>query len=127
MEFRLRDEDRERLGGPEWLPWSPMAVTINDLDELVDRFDFDPDDWPTPFFGELTLEQAGDPEAQPKSPRWQRRAAVWMALRQNGIDVSWDDVGTVRIFQVESRVGEPGKADPTTEPSTIQPSTTSTD
>ena len=127
-EIRLDDKDRERLGCDEWLPWDLWAVTIGDLDELAERFNFDPDDWPTPFFGELTLEQAGDPDAKPKAPKWQFRAGIWLALRQAGVEVSWADMAKVRHLKARTRrTEEPGKEDPATEPSTTQPSTTSTE
>lgn len=124
LHYRLADADRERFGCAEWLPYSVLDITIDDLEELSDRFGFDPTEWPTPYLGELTLEQAGDPDAKPVPPRWQMRAAVWQILRQNGHDVSWDDVGTVRAGQVLVRREEgkdpepsPGSATSTTPPS----------
>jgi hypothetical protein len=127
-EFRLCDEDRERLGCAEWIAWDAWAITVGDLDELSERFSFEPDEWPEPLFGQLTLEQAGDPDAKPKAPRWQKQAAIWMALRQSGLEVSWDDVAKVRPLKMEiRRTEEPGKDDPATEPSTTPPSTTSSD
>lgn len=104
MKHRLCDEDRKLFGGPEWLEWSLAAISIADLSELADRFDFDPTDWPTPFAGELTLAQAGDPNAKPKPPRWQKQAMVWMMLRQNGVEVAWDETARARPFLAQTFV-----------------------
>lgn len=107
MEYRLCDPDRERFGCDEWVPYSAWAISVADLEELSARFGFEPSDWPTVLFGELTLEQAGDPDAKPVPPPWQMRAVVWQILRQNGHDVSWEDAGSVRFGLV--RVREEGK------------------
>lgn len=127
MEYRLSDQDRERFGCAEWLPYSPYDISVADLEDLSDRFDFDPSEWPTPLFGELTLEQAGDPTAKPVPPRWQMRATVWQILRQNGHDVSWDDAGTVRIGHVTARriEGKDPEPSPGSDPSTTPPSKSS--
>lgn len=112
MRFSLCEEDRLHFGAPEWLTFDPRNISINDLEELSDRFGFDPVEWPAPFYGELTLEQAGDPDAEPKPPRWRNHALAWMLLRQGGLDVSWEDAGSMRIFRTrrETEVEpEPGK------------------
>lgn len=127
QEFRLSESDRERFGIDEWLSFNPYAISIGDLEELSERFDFEVEDWPEPYTGRLTLEQAGDPDARPKPPRWQYHAGVWMMLRQAGRDVTWEEVGTVRFFQMESRDTsgkDPGASDGS-EPSTTQPSESS--
>lgn len=132
MSIRLCDEDRERFGCEEWLDFDVRDISVADLGELSERFDFDPYDWPEPFFGALTLEQAGNPDAKPKPPRWQGQATVWMLLRQNGCDVSWDGAGAARIGRARSRPS-PGKDDPeqdpseTSESSTTAPSPSSSD
>jgi hypothetical protein len=125
MGIRLCDADRERFGCEEWLDFDVRDVTVADLGELAERHGFDPYDWPEPFFGALTLDQAGDPDAKPRPPRWQGHAAVWMALRQNGCDVSWADAGTARIGRARSRPG-PGKDGPPEEPSTAPEASTTT-
>jgi hypothetical protein len=127
-EFRLSDKDRERFGVDEWIGWDPWAISVGDLDELAERFSFDSDEWPEPLFGTLTIEQAGEPDAKPTPPRWQRRAAIWMALRQADLDVSWDDTAKLQHLKVLSRrAEEPGKDDPATGASTTPPSGTSSD
>lgn len=136
MAIRLCDEDRQRFGCAEWLEWSAMAVSIADLEWLSDKFGFDPDDWPTPLVGELTLEQAGDPDAKPKPPRWRNHAWAWMLLRQNGHPVTWEEAGEVRMLLARSKtepVEEPGKgggdtgASEPSEASTTPPSPSSSD
>lgn len=96
MRFQICEADQKLFGAAELLEFDIRAISINDLDELATRFGFDPDAWPDPFIGELTLDQAGVPDAQPKPPTWQIRSMVWMALRQNGITVSWEDAGQAR-------------------------------
>jgi hypothetical protein len=129
MLYRLCDEDRERFGCEEWLTYSPYGVSVADLEELSERFDFDPSEWPTPLFGELTLEQAGDPDAKPIAPRWQMRATVWQILRQNGHDVSWEDAGSVQVLLIGVRrreeEGKDPEPSPGSEPSTTPPSESS--
>ena len=136
MAIRLCDKDRERFGCAEWLDWSPSAVSVADLEWLSDKFGFDPDDWPTPLVGELTLEQAGDPDAKPKPPRWRNRAWAWMLLRQNGHMVTWEEAGEVRFLLARTKtepVEESGKGEADTEPSppseasTTPPSPSSSD
>jgi hypothetical protein len=108
VKIRLCDEDRETFGCPEWLePVSPHDISLNDLDELAQRFNFDPNDWPEPFNGQLTLEQAGVEGARPKPPPWRMRALVWMLLRQNGIAVSWEDVGKAHPLSMTTDRADP--------------------
>lgn len=117
--FRLCDEDRARFGCPEWIEFNLRAISMRDLAELSDRFGFDPMDWPDPFLGEITFEQAGDPEAKPKPPVWHLQATAWQMLRQAGCDVSWDDAGEVRLFLADREAdpeperGKDDTADPT--------------
>lgn len=124
MLYRLCDEDRERFGCAEWLPYSALNVNVADLEDLSERFDFDPSEWPTPLFGELTLEQAGDPDAKPVPPRWQMRAVVWQILRQNGHQISWEDAGLahVGLMRVRREEGKDPEPSPGSEPSTTRPS-----
>ncbi len=104
MPYRLSPADRERFGCQEWLAdVNSLAISVADLEELSERFDFNPSDWPAPFVGEITLEQAGDPDAVAAPPRWQGRALFWMLLHQNGHPVSWDEAGTVQVGLAEYR------------------------
>lgn len=135
-QVRFGEHDRQRWGlDDEWLDFDPNDISVADLGELGDRFDFEAPDWPEVFFGQLTLDQAGDPNAVPKAPRWQRHAFVWMTLRQNGHPVSWDEAGEARIGRMALRQApSPGKepeaetspSEPS-EPSTTPPSSTSSD
>ncbi len=132
MKIRLCDKDRELFGCDEWLEWSVLDISINDLDELAGRFGFDVEDWPDPFYGQLTLEQAGVEGAKPKPPPWRPLAMVWMLLRQNGINVSWEDAGRARPMLMRTDASpdaSPGKApapSPPSESSTTRRSRTST-
>lgn len=133
MQIRLCDEDQRHFGCPEWIDFDLRNICVADLEELSERFGFDPDDWPEPLRGQLTLEQAGDPEAKPKPPRWRDRAIAWMALRQNGLPVSWDEAGAAHVLLMAKRNDEvpEGKGDtaetpsPPSDPSTTTPSNTS--
>lgn len=122
MEFQLCPEDRALFGCGEWLPCDIRAISVADLEELSERFAFDPEDWPEPFSGQLTLEQAGDPDAKPKPPRWRNRALIWMILRQNGCDVSWEDVGKARAYLIQARHDEVPELAPGKEPTEETPS-----
>lgn len=134
----LGDKDRERFNVEEWLEFHPVDISIADLDEISERFGFDYTEWPEPFWGEIPFEQAGNPEAERATPRWQIQAAAWMALRQNAATVSWEDAGTVRIGRMRWRNENPNdespgkdneatlaKASPTPDASTTTPSSTS--
>lgn len=129
-QMRLCDEDRKRFGiDEEWVEFDPLDVSVNDLDMLAERYGFDPMDWPVPFRGELSFEQAGDPNAVPNPPPWQSRVGAWMLLRQAGKDVTLEEAGEVRWFKVRTRPS-PGKepdlsASP--EASTTAPSPSSSD
>ena len=131
-QVRFGDHDRDRWGLDEWVEWDPMDISIADLTELSDRFSFDPSDWPHVFFGEIPLEQAGSPDAERVGPKWQLQAMVWMTLRQNNIDVSWEEAGAARVGRIRRRTApSPGKDEAestpseTSEPSTTPPSETS--
>jgi hypothetical protein len=139
MRFQLCEQDRAHFGAPEWLEFDLRNLSVADMTFLSERFGFDPDDWPTPFMGELTLEQAGDPDAVPKPPRWRNHALCWMLLRQNGVKATWDDAAEVHYMLIRSDGSDdaepdesPGKEDRTTpsdpsDASTTPPSDTSTD
>lgn len=96
--FSIPESDQREFGAPAVLDWNPLDITVEDLEELSERFGFDPSDWPVPLNGELTLEQAGDPDAVPKPPKWRNRALIWTTLRQNGIDVSWERAGKGHFY-----------------------------
>lgn len=110
------EKDRARWGLDEWLEFDPRDITIGDLQELSERFEFDHTDWPSPYFGEIPLEQAGSPDAQRVAPKWQIQATAWMCLRQNNIPVSWDEAGAIQAGWMRWRTGadeveSPGKDD----------------
>lgn len=116
-------EDRVRFALPEWLDFDLRNISVADMDELSDRYGFDPEDWPAPFLGELTLEQAGDPEAVPKPPRWRNHALCWMLLRQNGIPASWDEAATVKYMMIRTEsIAEPEPESPGKEATAATPS-----
>lgn len=127
MRIRLDPRDAERLGCEQILPFDLVDVTVADVEELATRFEFDPYDWPIPFIGEVAFADAGNPDAVPHRPPWQQRTVVWLALRQVGLVVTWEQAGSVRsqpLGFLEDDV-EPGK-DPEpfaeSEPSTTGPS-----
>lgn len=133
--FSIPESDQKEFGAPDVLVWDPVDITVEDLEELSERFGFDPADWPIPLNGELTLEQAGDPDARPKPPKWRNRALVWMTLRQNGMDVSWQHAGKGHFYLWRRVPDEPviqGKEpteethSPASAASTTRPSSTST-
>ena len=141
MRFQIGEADQKEFDAPEWLDFDLRAISAGDLEELSDRFGFDPMDWPDPWIGEIALEDAGD-GAVPKPPKWRNRALAWMLLRQNGIDVSWEEAGKARVFLMRRDPAElaaeaadetPGKDDTEETPSdpsdasTTPPSDTSTD
>jgi hypothetical protein len=136
LRFQLCEEDRTHFQAPEWLEFDPRNITVGELEELAARYGFDAMEWPAPFYGELTLEQAGDPDATPKPPPWRNRALAWMLLRQNGLDVSWEDSGAMHLFlmvrepEPEVEAGKDSTETPTSEASDVSttgPSGTSSD
>src|SRR5262245_58305731 len=102
--YRLGDADRERLGCPEWLPFNLVDASIDDVTDLAERFGFALDDWPEAYLGEIDMDTVGQ-EREPDRirPKWQIKAAVWMALHQNGVNCSWDDVGKVALLRASWR------------------------
>lgn len=132
MRIRLHERDAERLGCEQILTVDAVLISVGEVEELADRFEFDPYDWPHPLFGEIAFEDAGNPEAKRKAPRWQARAMVWLALRQNGHIVSWEDAGAVSAVGLaflpdEEEPGKDPEPSPENEGSTTQPSGSSTD
>jgi len=125
MFLRFPDEDRERWNLPEWVDYSPSDITIADLEDLSERFDFELAEWPDVYFGQIPFEAAGQEDAKPVAPKWQARAALWMALHQGGAQVSWEDAGTVRLGRCQSRQDAPGK-EPETDETLSDPSDAST-
>lgn len=127
MRFQLPESDQQEFGVAETLESDLWGISVDDLEELAERFGFDPMDWPEPFVGQLTLEQAGDPDARPKPPSWRNRAMVWMTLRQNGVDASWERAGKAHVFRwqpIPDELPSPGKD--STEETVSQPSDAST-
>lgn len=134
---KLSDADRQRFDCKEWLPVELADASITDVEELSDRFGFDPiDDWPEAMRGTISLEDAGQGEDKRKRPKWYMRALVWMALHQNGHDVSWDDAGLVQFLRLDFKSDDPvepgkGEADgspsETSDASTTPPSPSSSD
>lgn len=132
MRLRLDPRDAERLGCEQVTQFVLGDVTVAEVEELAERFSFDPYDWPHPFLGEIAFEDAGNPDAKPRTPRWQQRAAVWLTLRQAGVEASWELAGTVRAQQLgflsdEEDVGKDPEPSPGSEGSTTQPSENSSD
>ena len=130
MRFQICEADQKRFGAPEWLEYDARDITVADLNYLSERFGFDPNDWPEPFQGQLTLEQAGDPDAQPKPPPWRNQAMCWMLLRQTGFPVSWDEAADMHFFRLrvdlpDEVLAEMGKG-PTTPARRSAPSGAST-
>lgn len=132
MRLRLDENDAKTLGCEQILPLDLAAIAIADLDELAARFEFDPEDWPHPLVGEVAFEDAGNPDAKPKKPRWQKRAAVWIAVRNSGVEITWEQAGRVQALKTVYLADEvePGKDEapsPSSEPSTTGLSETSTE
>lgn len=111
MRLRLDEDDAKMLGCERILPLDLSAIAIADLDELSERFDFDPEDWPTPLVGEIAFADAGNPDAKPKKPRWQKQAAVWVAVRCSGVEITWEQAGRVQALKTMYLADEvePGK------------------
>jgi len=102
------DADRERYGLPEWCELDLRNVTVGELTELSVRFEFNPSDWPEVLQGQLTLEQAGNPDAVPVPPAWRNSVVAWLLLRQNGLgDASIEDAADVHLFLLDYESAEP--------------------
>lgn len=132
MRLRLDPRDGQRLGCEQIITFTLVDVTVAEVAELAERFAFDPYDWPHPFLGEVAFEDAGNPDARPRTPRWQQQAVVWLTLRQAGVAASWEQAGTVRAQPLGFLADEvePGKGEessPESEASTTAPSENSSD
>jgi len=135
IRVHLGEKDRERWGCAEALELDLMDTSIADVSELSERFGFEPDDWPDAMIGDIPFEQAGSPDARPVQPRWQKHAAVWLALHQAGHDATWDDVGKVSFLRAGYSFDgkeDPGKEEgespsPTSDDSGTPPSDTSSE
>lgn len=125
----LDSADAQRFGCAERLDFDPMDLSLADMAELSERFSFDIEDWPYPLQGEIPLEQAGNEDAQPKAPKWQMWCVAWLALRQNGVDVSWEEAGKAKIFRmrIEREPGKDQPDSPSSDDSTTPPSGSSSD
>jgi hypothetical protein len=85
----LSDEDRERLGAPEWIEYDPQNLSANDA---------------------ATIEVAGGNwRAWPGQSITSLRLAVLLALRKAGKDVTFDDVD-FNILGGRFEAASPGKA-----------------
>ena len=101
MKVRPCEADRQRFNLPEWCEIDFRNVTVGEMTDLSTRFGFDQNDWPEVLQGQLTLEQAGDPDAVPKAPPWRNLLVAWLLLRQNGVEASWEDAEHVHMFLLE--------------------------
>ncbi len=110
MKVRPCEADRQRFGLPEWCELDFRNVTVGEMTELANRFGFDQNDWPEVLQGQLTLEQAGNPDAVPKPPTWRNLLVAWLLLHQNGVDASWEDAGDVHMFLLEYDLPAPEPA-----------------
>jgi hypothetical protein len=106
------EKDRARWGLDEWLEFHPADISIADLGELADLCGFDYTEWPEPFWGDIPLERAGNPDAERVAPKWRLQALAWMTMRQNGVKVSWDEAGTVQSGWIRWRDEKPDATTP---------------
>ncbi len=74
--LRLSDEDRERLGGPELLPFEPRDITNREIIQ-IGRLGYR-----TPAVFRRALSKRGD---DMDIAAW--TGAVWLSLRRAGVDV----------------------------------------
>lgn len=114
MTFRvhLSEKDQQRLGCGPALELDLLEISITDLGDLSERLEFEPEDWPDVMIGEIPFEQAGSPDARAVPPKWQKQAAVWLALHQNGHDITWEQAGQVAALRVRYTSDAPGKDEP---------------
>lgn len=111
--YRFGDKDRERLGCPEWLPFDLLDASLADVTELAERFGFSIAEWPDPILGPVDMATVGVEGQLParKHPEWSTQATVWLILRTNGCQVTWDDAARVAFMRLEYRSDEtPAKA-----------------
>lgn len=91
MRIRLGDEDRERLGCPEWMEADLDHVSVSEAEAL----DAAGGDWT----------DLGERGARAMKSR------VWLALHRAGVTVTFDDLE----FNVMAARGEAGKAEGSTD------------
>lgn len=76
--LRLAAEDRARYEGcPEWLPWDPGKLSIDEAIEVQERSGIAPTEWRPAL-------------QEPSAIVW--KLVVWMALNRAGLQVGWSDV-----------------------------------
>lgn len=102
VSYRLGDADRERLDAPEWLPLDLLSCTLDDVTELSDQHGFELEDWPDVILG----------PTDGKPPKWAFKAVLWLALHQNGVAATWDDVGRIEVLRVTRRRDDDQGKDP---------------
>jgi hypothetical protein len=103
VRLTMDPRDAERFGCAESLPLDLTEITIADMNELADRFDFEPETFPPCLFGQRVETDAG---VTFKAPPWQRWALVWLALRLNGFEVTWAEAGKARAGRLRWFVGD---------------------
>lgn len=102
MRFRLSEEDRQTLGGPEWIEYDLLHLPVEDA-ELIEAAGGDWTAWGTQKIAGI-------------------RAAIWLALQKVGITLPYADV---RFDVAAIVVDSPGKA-PSGNGGSSTPSTSAT-
>jgi hypothetical protein len=100
MYLRLSDTDRKAFGlDEEWMYWENGRFTNREA-RLLERPEPDgpgvgPEDWMEALRGEIVEvdgipqvdEETGEPIRKPSADTWD--AIVWLCLRRNGVEVTW--------------------------------------
>jgi hypothetical protein len=97
----MGDADRERWGGPEWMPFD-VAALLDTPADVLERWESE-----VGCAMELIIREMADDTARAQ------RACAWITLRQHGIEVPWVEFtpATLRMRTRTVPAGE-GDADP---------------
>jgi hypothetical protein len=133
--YKLSDEDRERLGLPEWIDFDYSKLLMTEA-EALESAGYETDQFIEDLAGYEVVDKAGNPvmvavleedgspsldgDGKPmetvklRFPIRAHRAAVWIAARRVGCTVSYDDFD-FDLAKIKSEMTLPGK-DPEPDP-----------
>jgi hypothetical protein len=108
--MRLGEDDRKRLGCPEWLDLDLSKLMIDDAIALEEDAGIGPVEYKTLIAGKPVFED-GQPVLRPNGSQLRKHAAktfkavVWLALKRADIHVPWAEL-TFDFEQFETRSDE---------------------
>jgi len=116
VRLKLSDEDRERLGAPEWIEYDPTRLMLDEAIAIQDHTGYGPDELgdalrgtPVVRHGEPVMGPGGRQRMRRDLRAWQ--SVVWVALHRAGVQVALPDLTFDLIGLDVGGDEEPGKGD----------------